>query len=59
MSSVGSTTIVGQFEDASLGLLVLIGAMLLTALIGFGLSVLLWFRNRSGRRRRRKRRGPA
>jgi hypothetical protein len=59
MSSLGSTTILGQFEGASFGLLLFIGAMLLTALVGLGLSALLWLRNRSGRRRRRRRRRTA
>jgi hypothetical protein len=46
-------TVVGQFDDTSLGLLLAIGVLLLTALSGLGLSLLLWFRNRAGRRGRR------
>jgi len=52
MSSLGAT-IVGQFDDTSLGLLLAIGFLLLTALSGLALSLLLWFRNRAGRKRRR------
>jgi hypothetical protein len=59
MSALGSTTIVGQFEDSSFGLLLLVGAMFLTALAALGLSAVLWLRNRSARRRRRQRRESA
>lgn len=50
--------IVGQFEDTSLGLLLVIGGMLFVAVSGLVLGLLLWLRNRAGRRRGRRRPTP-
>jgi hypothetical protein len=45
--------IVGQFDETPLALLLALGFLLLTALSGLGLAIVLWFRNRAGRRRGR------
>lgn len=52
--SYPENTLVGQFDGVSLWFLLAVGALLLAALGGLGMSVVLWFRTRTVKRRRRR-----